>query len=171
MIKQFYFTHRSDPVRCFHSGSECTWKQWWWRGNLHSSKRHDYWSLTIRVCKVISGHSLQVGFSPMERCIWCILQLQLTIYIYIYIYIYILTSWYSQDDKFHAFLNGPLSWSCKIHGLHFCRGARLPYQCPGYDTKQSDGELWGMQNNPLLLSLPGPHGPGVAAPERVLSMG
>ena len=34
-------------------------------------------------------------------------------------------------------------------------------KCPGYDTKQSDGEvpvmleLWGMHSTPLLLSLPG----------------
>ena len=35
-----------------------------------------------------------------------------------------------------------------------------PNQCPGYDTKQSDGEvpvkLWGMQNTPSLPLLPGP---------------
>ena len=54
---------------------------------------------------------------------------------------------------------------------------RLPNECPGYDTKQSDGEapvmleLWGMQNTPLLPSLPGPAWPGVVAPDRILSMG
>ena len=48
---------------------------------------------------------------------------------------------------------------------------------PGYDTKQSDGEvpvileLWRMQSTPSLLSLPGPLWPGVIAPDRVLSMG
>ena len=37
----------------------------------------------------------------------------------------------------------------------------LPKECPGYDTKQSDGdasvivELWGMWSTPLLPSLPG----------------
>ena len=35
-----------------------------------------------------------------------------------------------------------------------------PIECPGYDTKQSDGEapvmLWGMWNNPSLPSLFGP---------------
>ena len=50
-------------------------------------------------------------------------------------------------------------------------------KCPGYDNKQSDGkvpvtlELWGMQSNPSLPSLPGPFGPGVVAPDRVLSIG
>ena len=36
-----------------------------------------------------------------------------------------------------------------------------PYECPGCDTKQSDGEspvreLWGMWSTPSLLLLPGP---------------
>ena len=41
--------------------------------------------------------------------------------------------------------------------------------CPGYDTKQSDGEvpamleLWGMRSTPLLLPLPGPLWPRVVA--------
>ena len=40
-------------------------------------------------------------------------------------------------------------------------------ECPGYDTKQSDGEvtvmleLWGMQSTTLLPSFPGPLSPGV----------
>ena len=32
-------------------------------------------------------------------------------------------------------------------------------------------DLWGMQNNTSLPSLPGPLCPGVVAPDRVLSMG
>ena len=53
----------------------------------------------------------------------------------------------------------------------------LPNECPGYDTKQSDGEvsavleLWGMRSTPSLPSLPGPLWPGVLAPDRALSMG
>ncbi len=49
--------------------------------------------------------------------------------------------------------------------------------CPGYDTKQSDGEapvmleLWGMRSNPSLPSIPGSLRLGVVAPDRVLSMG
>ena len=49
--------------------------------------------------------------------------------------------------------------------------------CPGYGTKQSDGEapvmleLWGMHSNISLPLLPGPLWPGVVAPDRVLSMG
>ena len=48
---------------------------------------------------------------------------------------------------------------------------------PGYDTKQSDGEvpvmqeLWGMWSTPSLPSLHGPVWPGVVTPDRVLSMG
>ena len=42
-------------------------------------------------------------------------------------------------------------------------------ECPGYDTKQSDGEdpvmleLWGILSIPSLPSLPGPLCPGVVA--------
>ena len=44
--------------------------------------------------------------------------------------------------------------------------------CPGYDTKQSDGEvpvmleLWGMQSTPSLPSLSGPLWLGVVAPDK-----
>ena len=73
----------------------------------------------------------------------------------------------------------PVSWGCRIHWLHLCRGVRPPppNECPGYETKQSDGEvpavleLWGMQSTPSLPSLPGPLWPRVVAPDRVLSMG
>ena len=72
----------------------------------------------------------------------------------------------------------PVSWGCRIHWLHLCRGVRPPHnECPGYDTKQSDGEvpagleLWGMRGTPSLPSLPGPLWPGVVAPDRALSMG
>ena len=52
---------------------------------------------------------------------------------------------------------------CRIHRLLLCRGVRLPpNECPGFDTKQSDGEvpvmleLWGMRSTPSLPLLPGP---------------
>ena len=50
-------------------------------------------------------------------------------------------------------------------------------KCPGYVTKQSDGEvqvmleLWGMRSTPSLPSLPGPLWPGEVVPDRVLSTG
>ena len=45
-------------------------------------------------------------------------------------------------------------------------------ECPGYETKQSNGavpvmlELWGMRSTPLLSSLPGTLWPGVVAPDK-----
>ena len=50
------------------------------------------------------------------------------------------------------------------------------YECPGYDTKQSDGEapvqeLWGMGSTPSLPLLPGPLWFGMVAPDSVVSMG
>ena len=44
-----------------------------------------------------------------------------------------------------------------------------PNDCLAYDTKRSDGEaqvmleLWGIRSTPSVLSLPGPHWPGVKA--------
>ena len=49
-------------------------------------------------------------------------------------------------------------------------------ECPGYDTKQSDGESpvmlehWGMRRTPSLPSLRGPLWLRVVPPDRVLSM-
>ena len=60
--------------------------------------------------------------------------------------------------------NCPVGWGCRIYRLHLCSGERPPplNECPGYDTKQSDGEvpfmlgLWGMRSTPLLPLLSGP---------------
>ena len=71
----------------------------------------------------------------------------------------------------------PVGWDCRIHQLFLSRGVSLLKECPGFDTKQSDSEspikleFWGMRSTPSLPSLPGPHWPGVVAPDRVLSMG
>ena len=52
----------------------------------------------------------------------------------------------------------PIIWGCRIHQLLLCRGVRPPpNECPGYDTKQSDGEvptvleLWGMRSTPSAI--------------------
>ena len=71
----------------------------------------------------------------------------------------------------------PVGWGCRIHQLLLCRGVR-PHlnECPGYVTKQSDGEVpamlefWGMQSTPSLPLLPGLLLPGLVAPDRALSM-
>ena len=71
----------------------------------------------------------------------------------------------------------PFGWGCRIHRLHLCRGVRLyPNECPGYDTKQSDGgvpvilELWRMQSTPSLPLLLGPLWPEMVAPDKALSL-
>ena len=71
----------------------------------------------------------------------------------------------------------PVDWSCRIHRLHLCREVKPRNECPRYDNKQSDDEvpvileLWLIQNTPLLQLFPDPLWPGMAAPDRVLSMG
>ena len=71
-----------------------------------------------------------------------------------------------------------VGWGCRIHWLHLCRGVNPPpHECPGYDTKQSDGEVpailepWLMRSTTSLPLLPGPLWPGVVAPDWALSMG
>ena len=69
----------------------------------------------------------------------------------------------------------PVGWGCRIHRLHLCREVRfpLPNECPGYDTKQPDGEVpvmlefWGTLSTPSLSLLPGPLRPGEVASDRV----
>ena len=86
-------------------------------------------------------------------------------YIYIYIYIYIHVS--------------PVDWSNRIHRLQLYREVKVPplNKQPGYDIKQSDGEvlvileLEGMQSTPSLPSLPGPLWLEVEALDSVLSLG
>ena len=62
-------------------------------------------------------------------------------------------------------------------GCFSAEGEEPPTKCPGYDTKQSDGEvpamleLWGMRSTLSLPSLPGPLWPRVVAPDMALSMG
>ena len=52
-------------------------------------------------------------------------------------------------------LFSPIGWGCRIHQLHLYRVGKTHThthinECPGYDTKQSDGQvpvmlgLWGM---------------------------
>ena len=70
-----------------------------------------------------------------------------------------------------------VGWGCRIHWLLLCRELRFLPMSPGYDTKQSDGEvpvmleLWEMWSTPSLLLLPAPLWPRVVAHNRVLSMG
>ena len=62
-VKQFYLTHRSDPIKCYHFGSEWTWERWQWRSTSHSPKLQHSWSLTIRLFSVKS-RTLVVGILP-----------------------------------------------------------------------------------------------------------
>ena len=54
---------------------------------------------------------------------------------------------------------------------------KIKLECPGYDTKQSHGEvpvmleLWEMQSTLSWPSLPSPPYPRVVAPNRVISIG
>ena len=70
----------------------------------------------------------------------------------------------------------PVGWSCRAHWLRLCRHP-TNNECPGYVTKQFDGEvpvmldLCEIRSTPSLPSLRGPLWLGVVAPDRALSMG
>ena len=57
----------------------------------------------------------------------------------------------------------PVGWDCRIHRLHFCflqRGKAATIECPGYDSKPSDGEvpalkIGGIQRTSSLPLFPG----------------
>ena len=72
------------------------------------------------------------------------------------------------------FLSCPVSWNCRIHQLHLCRGVRLPPMSVliWHSTiclwGSSPGALWSTSLLPLLL---GPLWPREETPDRVLSMG
>ena len=97
-----------------------------------------------------------------------------TNYIHIYIYIYIYREREREREREIAQSAGAVEYT----DCTSAEGVRpSPNECPGYDPKQSDGEvpavleLWGMRSTPSLPSLPGPLWPGVVAPDRALSMG
>ena len=52
-IKHFYWTHKKDPISCYHSGSFCTWDKCQWRSTPYSPNVQG-WSLTIRLVNAIS---------------------------------------------------------------------------------------------------------------------
>ena len=84
-----------------------------------------------------------------------------------------------QFQKCMNIVEKPLhNWGCEIHLLHLCRELdATPHEYPGYDTKQSDGEvlvmlellgIWSTSSMPLR---PGPPWPEVLISDRALSMG
>ena len=104
-----------------------------------------------------------------------------SLYIYIYIFVKIFFKsflfWHTviwcQISRFNINNFYPVSWSCRIHRLLLCRGVKhSPQKCPGYDSKQSEGEtpaileLWEMRSTPSLPSLPGSLWPRVVVPDR-----
>ena len=75
-----------------------------------------------------------------------------------------------QSAAYHSNQIAQSAGTVEYTDYYLCKGVRpLPYECPDYDTKQSDGDVGAMGN--ALLSLSGPLCPGVIAPDSVLSTG
>ena len=130
----------------------------------HNTLSSDFWVASTHAVKICDHLNVN----------WLYIYIYI-IYIYIYIYILYMCVCVCVCVCVPA-ISCPVGWGCRIQWLHLWREVRLPNECPGYNTKQSDGEvpvmleLWGIQINPSLLSLPGPLWPGVGAPDRLLSM-
>ena len=60
---------------------------------------------------------------------------------------------------------------CNTPTASLQEGKTLHNECPRYDTKQSDDEAAVILSTPSLPLLPGLLWPGMAAPDRVLSIG
>ena len=79
----------------------------------------------------------------------------------IFLIVLFIVRW-SLPSTFDTFQVIPVGWGYRIHRLLLCRGLEPPKECPGYDIKQTDGEvpvmlkLWGMQSTPSFTLLPGP---------------
>ena len=97
-------------------------------------------------------------------CIYVSHKVNFSIPHHIYIYIYIYNSCFTFAQS-----AGTVEYTDCFSGEGYDPS---PNECPGYDTKQSDGEvpamleLWGMQSTPLLPSLLGPLWHGVVAPDK-----
>ena len=103
----------------------------------------------------------------MNVCLFVNLSFYLSVYLYMSVCI--CRSIYLYDclsHSIHTYLSLLVSisfvYGCRIHRLHLCSGVRPTHNgFPGYNTKQSDGEvpvmlgLWGMQCTPSLTLLPG----------------
>ena len=79
----------------------------------------------------------------------------------------------------YIFLNNSLTQLAEMEDYTdgISEDSKTPNECPGYDTKQSDGKaqvmlkLWGVRSTPSLPLLLGSLWPGVVTPDRVLSIG
>ena len=64
-VKQFYLSHRWDPIRCYHS--KWSREQWQWRQTPHSPNLQS-WGLVIRLFNVISRTLLVGCLILWQRC-------------------------------------------------------------------------------------------------------
>ena len=59
----------------------------------------------------------------------------------VFFFSFLLNTVQSKNRFDHLQVDCPVDWGCRLHRLHLCRGVRPLNECPGYDTKQFDGEV------------------------------
>ena len=155
-------------------------KRWEWRDTPHSPKLQHHW-------KSPSGHTLW-SLTVVQRSSRYILQLQpieqfFSVIIFFINSILFLSSWvYRNVVLYYQFLEGrkpDFLWIAQSAGAPeysdciSAWGVWTPHnECPGYDTKSSDGdvpvmlEFGGIWSTPSLPSLPDPLCSGFEVPIR-----
>ena len=130
---------------------------------------NNYEVLVINNLRKLVFSSLTLSFFVSSLC-----HLSFSFFFFLSIYLPFSSSWFLFLLIFSFFLPSffPFFHTFCLFLIFF-----YSFSCPGYDTKQSDGEvpvmleLWGIWKTLSLLSLPGPLWPCVVAPGRALSMG
>ena len=92
---------------------------------------------------------------------------------YVNMYVFV---WYYMCVYKYTFVLAQLAGAVEYTDCTSAEGKEPLNECPGYVTKQYDGEIpvmlgfGGMRSTPSLPLLPGPLWPGMIAPDRALSM-
>ena len=165
---------------------------WLRRGTPHSPKLQHYWNVSVRLFSVISEHLLWVSFPSAEiqsvnstapaywamsrwessindSLIWDSKRVKVKVERYGAAYSPVLVFFVAFTQR-HNFMAQSAGATAYTDCISADRLNPLPNEYPGYDTKQSHGELplmlepGRMRSNPSLSSLPGPHLPEVVEP-------
>ena len=125
---QFYLTHRYDPIRCYHSAPEWTWKWWEWMSTQH------YWNLTIRLFSIISRTLVRLSYPSTEMqsaysttiADWARVKLIIYIYICVCVCIHVKQLEKKLDGNYTRMLRAILNKSWRQHPTRHQLYGHLP---------------------------------------------
>ena len=132
------------------------------------------WRFTWKHGTMYDTRFVGMWVSPVGRhahlCILLVVEIRMKRYIMLLWSYHIVATWNSILES--------KGYNSRCHNTKKPKQTKTSHnEYPGYDTKQSDGEvpvmlvLWRMQSTPSLLLLSGPFGPGMVALGKAQSMG